>query len=68
MTSDNRRHVLSIPNMERCEIPKTSYALVGLFEKNETFAPKLSQSECQWYHLKACLKNFTMSTNVEGFW
>jgi hypothetical protein len=43
----------------------------GYFEKNsknETFAPKLSQSECQWYHLKACLKSFTMSTtNVEGF-
>jgi hypothetical protein len=35
--------------------------------KNETFAPKLYQSECQWYHLKACLKSFTMSTNVEGF-
>jgi hypothetical protein len=26
----------------------------------------LSQSECQWYHLKACLKSFTMSMNVEG--
>jgi hypothetical protein len=26
---------------------------------------KLSQSECQWYHLKARLKSFTMSTNVD---
>jgi hypothetical protein len=31
--------------------------LWGYFEK-------LSQSECQWYHLKACLKSFTMSINV----
>jgi hypothetical protein len=25
-----------------------------------------AQSECQWYHLKARLKSFTMGTNVEG--
>jgi hypothetical protein len=36
-----------------------------IFSSIEGILRKIPKSECQWYHLKACLKSFTMSTNVE---
>jgi hypothetical protein len=54
----------------RCSHGRCSALMVfwEKFQKWNICHQTLSQSECQWYHMKACLKSFTMSTNVEWFW